>query len=549
MKRLIALAAVVPIMCVMAFTYPGSSNTRSSSPTIRSTPSAAITSTMSAAITSTTSAACRATPTYGGTLTYARQTATLSINPFEPVNGNGDIFADTLLYEGLVMPDPKGKTNNLLPAVASSWQISNGGKTYTLNIRPGIRFSNGQLVTAADVKYSLDTFANPKLDADAALAYGYKSTTVVNRSTVRMQLTERSPAILNSLSILGAFIVPANLVRSEGASFWSHPVGTGPFRFSSWVKGSSITFTKNPYYWQKGHPYLDKVVYDFASNDNSRILDLETHQAQEIDGVPYSEVPSLTLQSNLVLHAAQIPEWVMLWVNHQVKPFQSLDVRQAMEYALNRVGLNKEIFDGLGTIPNSILPHFALDAPNSKVAPYPYDLAKAKKLMHESAFPHGFNVTLNYPSGSSEYATLALVLQSEWAPLGIKLTLRSDDQPTLVQLWTTGRYDIIFPYTVATGDIPVPDEFAGLMSIYDGDYGFYTWWKDPTITAMVIQYLHASDSARAQEWPRIQAALQQQTPEFNLLDLPLVTAHLSNVCGVYNNPLGADSLQYTWLAK
>ena len=108
-------------------------------------------------------------------MTYARQTGPLSLNPFETVNGNGDIFTDTLLYQGLVMPDPTGKTQNVVPAVASSWDITGGGTVYTFHIRPGIRFSNGQPVTAADVIFSLNTFVNPKLDETAQLAAGYKS--------------------------------------------------------------------------------------------------------------------------------------------------------------------------------------------------------------------------------------------------------------------------------------------------------------------------------------------------------------------------------------
>ena len=132
------------------------------------------------ALTSTATAsqaACSTTPVKGGNLVYARQAGPVTLNPFFPTNGNGDIFADTLLYQGLVMPDPTGKTQNIVPAVASSWTESANGMSYTFHIRPGIKFSNGQPVTAADVVFSLDYFANPKLDETAVLSSGFKSAT------------------------------------------------------------------------------------------------------------------------------------------------------------------------------------------------------------------------------------------------------------------------------------------------------------------------------------------------------------------------------------
>jgi peptide/nickel transport system substrate-binding protein len=495
------------------------------------------------------SAGCQSAPRTGGTLTYARQTATISLNPLQPVAGNGDVFADTLIYQGLIMPDPTGHTDNLVGAVADRWSIGNGGKTYTFHIRPGIRFSNGQPVTPEDIKYSLDNFANPKLDAYAILAAGYKSTTIVDASTVRVNLTQPTPGLLYNMSIVPAFIVPAKLAKAQGKSFWNHPIGTGPFKLTAWSRGSSMTFAKNPYYWQKGLPRLDKVVYQFVPDDNTRILNLQSHQVQEIDGVPFAQIKSLQSQQGIVIQKTAVPQWIQLWMNHKRAPFKDLRVRQAMEYALDRNAINQQIYAGLGEIPNSILPHLKYDAPASKVAPYPFDLNKAKQLMSKSAFPNGFQATLEYPSGSPTYDRLALVLQSEWAPLGIKLTLRTADQATISKHWTGGAYDIMFPYAVSSSDVIVPDEMAGLLGVYKGTFGFYSWWKDPAIEKMVKNFLHAtSETQRAQLWPRIQAAMQQQTPEINVMNLPFVNAHLSNVCNTYVDPLGADSLQYTWLA-
>jgi len=497
------------------------------------------------------SSACKSTPVKGGNLVYARQTGPSTLDPFYPTNGNGDIFADTLLYQGLVMPDPKGATQNVVPAVASSWTMSPDGLTYVFHIRPGIKFSNGQPVTAADVVYSLDTFANPKVDETAVLSGGFKSAVAVNSSTVKMTLSEPTPGLLYNMSIFDAFIVPQNLVVKEGKAFWNNPVGTGPFKLSKWVRGSSISFVRNPYYWEPGLPYLNSVTYQYASNDNTRLLDLQNGQAQIADGIPYSQVQTVQSSSNLTLQSAKVPYWVGMWMNFKDKPLADLDVRKAMEYAINRPLINTSVFKGLGTIPNSVLPQLKYDAPNSVVAPYTYDLKKAKQYMAESGYPKGFSVTFQYPSGFTEYTNLVLILQAEWAAIGINVKLISEDQATMTSLYMKGQYDLTFPYAEFTSDVTVPDEYAAFVTTYGGGgYSFYSWWNDPTIAKMVTTFTHTpSEASRAIQWPKIQAAMQDQTPFINIMDLPFLNAHQNNVCGTYLDPLGADSLQYTWIAK
>jgi peptide/nickel transport system substrate-binding protein len=184
------------------------------------------------------------------------------------------------------------------------------------------------------------------------------------------------------------------------------------------------------------------------------------------------------------------------------------------------------------------------------IAPYGYNLKKAKALMAASPFPKGFTATLQYPSGYAEYTDLVLVLQAEWAAIGIKVKLISEDQATETQNYTSGKYDMTFPYAEFTSDVTVPDEYAAFVGEYDSDFGFYSWWKDPAIQSSIETFTHtASNAARAVMWPKIQKAMFVQTPFINIMDLPFLNAHQVNVCGTELDPLGADSLEYTWIAK
>jgi peptide/nickel transport system substrate-binding protein len=500
----------------------------------------------------TKSAACQASPVHGGNLVYERQAATVTLDPLNPKNGNGDIFTYNQIYSGLVRSDPTGKTNNIVPSLAQRWTISSDGKTYTFYLRPGVKFSNGQPLTAEDVAWTLNRFGNPKINAImAAVAGGFGHATVVNNTTVRVQLTRPVAAFLYDISIWPAFILPKNLVEKEGASFFNHPVGTGPFKVQNFVKGSYITMVRNPYYWETGKPYLNSVRYNFVSDSNTRILAVESGSAQELDVVPFSQVDTLRSNKKISVQSAKVPLFLGLWLNHARKQFADLNVRKALQYAINRQLINKEIFDNLGTIPNSVLMSFAMDAPDSVVKPYPYDVSKAKALMAKSAYPHGFSTTLTYPSGTDFYQQLALALQQEFGAIGIKVKLVTQDTATVTNDWFTRAYDMIFPFASFTSDITVPDEYADFLANWgNGFMGFDSNWRDPAINAMVLKFESTLDqSQRTQEWAQIQQALMNVTPVMNVLSLPFVNAHRSNVCGTYLDGLGSDHLEDTWIAK
>lgn len=494
---------------------------------------------------------CATAPQAGGTVVYARRADTQELNPLEIRNGNGDIFAINLVLNGLVRPDAEGGFG-IEPAVAESWEVSPDGLSYTFHIRKGIKFSNGQPVTAEDVKFSLDRFGNPKLnEVMGAVAVGYKTTRVIDPSTVRVELTEPVAAFLYNISIFPAFIVPKNLVEAEGDAFWDHPVGTGPFKVKQFARGSHITFVRNPFYWEKGKPYLDEVRFDFAPDDNSRMLELKSGKAQMADGVPYSQIDSVQGDPSLQLQVVPAPQFLGLWLNHKRPEFQDLKVRQAMQYALNRDEINTAIYRGVGSNPNSVLPHLKFDTSNDQLPPYPYDLDKAEELMKSSKFPNGFSVTLQYPAGFEDYKQLGLYLQQAWAPLGIKVKLIEQDQGTVTDRFYQGDYDMTFPYAQFTSDVLVPDEYAYFVNDPGNELeGFFSWWHDEAIWKMVQRFGTTPDEGeRAKLWPQIQRAMLEQTPWINVLDLPFVLAHDTKVCGTVVDGLGSDHLENAWIAQ
>ncbi|HEY4277153.1 MAG TPA: ABC transporter substrate-binding protein [Conexibacter sp.] len=494
---------------------------------------------------------CAGTPRTGGSLVYARQSETQVLNPLEVRNGNGDIFAQELLFNGLVRSDPRGSFD-IQPALADRWTISKDGRTYTFHLRPGVRFSNGQPVTTDDVKFSLDRFADPRVNTVlAAAAAGYDRTDIIDDATVAVHLRHPVAGFLYNISIFPAVITPKSLVEREGRGFWNKPVGTGPFTVSDFVRGSHITFRKNPNYWENGKPYLDQVRFDFATDSNTRLLSLKNGQAQIADGVPFSQIGSVQGTRGLQIQAVRAPLFVGLWMNNRRPGMDDVNVRQAMQYALDKDEINKAIFHGVGTSPNSVLPQFKFDGDDSQVAPYRLDLAKAKQLMSQSRYPDGFETTLQYPAGYDYYKQLGLFLQQSWAQLGIRVKLIEQDQATESQRFYPGDFDMTFPYAQFTSDVVVPDEYAQFVADpSNGLHGFYSWWSDPQVTSMVRQFTSStSDAERAKLWPQIQRAMMVDSPWINVMDLPFVNAHADSVCNTTVNALGADHLENTWLAQ
>ncbi len=491
---------------------------------------------------------CSRTPQQGGSLVYAVQNETVTLNPYALIS-NGDIFVDEMIYAGLVRMNPEGGAQ-IVPALAKSWDISPDGKTYTFHLRPA-KFSDGTPVTAEDVQFSLDNFGDPKINVVlGVLGGGYEKTEIVSPSTVRVHLSKPVASFLYNLSVVAAAIVPKKQVEQEGEAFWKNPVGAGPFTMKDFVQGSHVTLNRNPHYWDEGKPYVDSLRFNYAADSNSRMLALKNGQAQIADGVPFSQIESLQADSTIQVQSNASPAWINLSFNTKRPELDDQNVRTAISHALNREQIIDQIFHGVATIPNSMLGEFDIDAPDSVVEPAEYSVEKAKEFMAKSNFPDGFSTTLHYPAGYEFQKQLTLLIQQELAAIGIKVKLVELDQTSNTEQFYAGEYDMAIAYPYQNSDIPVPDEYAGFYALPSSELnGFATWWSDPEVQRMVEKFLGNMDEAeRAEEWSVIQKEFLAQSPSINVVNVPPVTAHQSSVCGAVANALGLEQLQLAWLA-
>ena len=207
-------------------------------------------------------------------------------------------------------------------------------------------------------------FADPAINVNIpSLGIGIESVDVVDDQTVQVNLDRQVGALLENLSVFPASIVNKAAVESEGEDHWMDPLGTGPFKLKEWVPGSHITIERNEFYWEAGQPYLDEVRFDFISDDNALVLRIQGGDAEIVEGVPWTQIPSLEGSGAFRIQVDDIVRYEGIFLNHEVPPLGELVVRQALNYAADKAAINEAVYGGVGEIANSMIPKAPHECP------------------------------------------------------------------------------------------------------------------------------------------------------------------------------------------
>jgi peptide/nickel transport system substrate-binding protein len=483
-------------------------------------------------------------PAHGGDLVIARTADSQSMNA-TTVFDNESIWIFEQIYQPLytVSTDGKGVT----PWLATGYTVSPDKKTYTFTLRPGVKFSTGKTMTSADVKFSIDQ--NRKATQGwAYLDTAIQAVTDPNPSTVVIHLKYPWAPLLADLSLFANGIVPDNYGGQTESQFYQHPVGTGPFKWDYWHKGSALKLVRNPFYWQKGLPYLNSVTWTDVPNDNTRQLQLKGAQAQVDEFPAWSTVTSLKSTPSVTMNLFSSTRTDYVIFNEQRKPFQDVHVRRAISLAINRAALVKAVLFGNGKPANSFMPP-QVPYYQQATAGLQYSMAAANKEMAASSVPHGFTTTILVGSGNSDQLTIATILQSELKPLGIKLNIQQLDPNTVNTDQQGLKYDMSLTYW--TMDIPDPDELVTFsVDPKSGAKSFFTAYNNPQVVKDAHQAEQTlSTSSRQALYNYIQAHAASDAFMAFLYYSPYAYATTSNVHSFFVTPLGNYHMENVWLSK
>jgi peptide/nickel transport system substrate-binding protein len=483
-------------------------------------------------------------PVHGGNLVFAAVQDAQSMNA-TTVFDNNSIWIFEQIFQPLytVTNDGKGE----MPWLATGYKVSANKKVYTFTLRPGVKFSNGKPMTSADVKFSIDQ--NRKATKGwAYLDTAIKSVGDPTPGTVVINLKYPWAPILADLSLFANGIVPNNYGGQTEAQFYTHPIGTGPFKWDYWHKGSALKLVRNPFYWQAGKPYLNSITWTDVPNDNTRELELKGGQAQ-IDQTPaWATVASLKSTPSVHMDLFNSTQTNYLAFNELRKPFQDVHVRKAISLAIDRNALVKAVLFGNGKPANSLfppqVPYYDPSTPG-----YQFNLAQAKQQMAQSSVPHGFSTTMLIGAGNSNYLQIATIVQAELKPLGIKVNIQTLDPNTANANEQSLKYDMTL--TLWTMDIPDPDELATFaVDPTSGARSFFTAYNNP----LVVKDTHAAEKTlntakRQQFYNVVQTDAAQDAFMAFLYYSPYPYATTTNVHGFYVTPLGNMHMENVWLSK
>ena len=386
----------------------------------------------------------------GGTV--APTTLDLTSNPSAAI-------AEVMLYnvyQNLVELAPNDK---LIPVLATSWNVSDSGRTYTFALRHGVRFSNGAPMTAADVVFSLNRAIAPQSTYPRkVLMKPVQSVVAVGKYTVVVNLKSPDQGWLFSLATteLGVVLDP-----NEVAHLATKPVGTGPYMVQSFVPNYSITLVRNPHYYGTPAPIkeVERRYFLSPSAMNAALLSGQINMIRD-EPIPqalgqFENNPKFRVMRGL---SSQKVELVM---NNTYGPLSNVLVRKAISYAIDKQAINGAAAEGLGVlIGTEATP---LDPWYLNLASkYPYDPVKAKQLLAQAGYPHGFSLTFSLPPYG--YATIAgPLVAAELQKVGIAVTLQNVQWPYwLSTIFAKGQYQmtiINFPLPRTIFDYAIPGYF------------------------------------------------------------------------------------------
>ena len=487
------------------------------------------------------------TPVKGGVLTFARSVdADVGLNPINAPS-NGSIFVIQQIFDQLVEIEDGPEVQ---PGLATSWKASKDGLTWTFHLREA-KFSNGEPVTGEDVKFSIERFADPKINVNyATLGESIKDVEVVDPHTVKINLDHVDASFLDNISMFAAAIEPKKVVEEVGdKAFGEEPVGSGPFKVGSYTRGQKTVLERNPLYWRNGQPYLDGVVFEYVPDANTRVLKVRSGEAEIADAIPYNQVESLENTEGISVEVAKALSWTAIFLNSTKPPLQDQKVRQALNYATPKEAILESVLFGNAEIANSNIP--PLKYWDSSLAAYPFDLEKAEALMAESSVPDGFDIELTIPAGDPVAQQTAEIVKQEWAKIGVNLTIVPKEFGAMFGAWLEGKGGMAatFPGGALSSDTLSDDEIAAItLDPSGGLNSLGTYYDNPKVNKLIKEAKGTlNEQQRAQDFAEVQKIALEDAPAVPLFFTKSITAVRDNVKGFQTYPIGWWPLREAWL--
>lgn len=467
--------------------------------------------------------------------------------PTQMVSGN--------IYEGLLRYDAKLTP---MPSLAESWTISDDGKVYTFKLKQGVTWHDGKPFTAADVVFSTEFLKQTHPRARANMAQVDKVETPDDHTVVFTLKQPFGPFIgvfeVGSMPMLPKHIYDGTDYKTNPAN--NTPIGTGPFIFKEWQKGSFIKLVKNPNYHVKGKPLLDEIYWHVVPDAAARAVAFETGKVDILPGgsVENFDVPRLSKLKDVCVTGKGwefFSPLSWLWLNNRQGPMANKQFRQAVMHAMDRDFAKNVIWNGLGRVatgPSASPVRFYTD----DVPKYPYDPAKAKALLKEAGYKGEKVRLLPLPYGET-WTRWAEAVRQNLQDVGINVEMVATDVPGWTQKTAEWDYDIAFTYLYQYGDpaLGVARNYVSSQILKGSPWNNVEGYSNPAVDALFAEGANAfPDPKRRELYTKVQKTLVEDVPVAWLLELEFPTITRCKVKDLVTTAIGVnDGFRDAWIDK
>lgn len=353
-----------------------------------------------------------------------------SLDPWQSAASDTEAIMHNV-FEGLCLYDENGE---IIPGLAESWDISEDGLTYTFHLRQGVTFHNGDAFDSADVLYSYNNFAG--LDGNEAVSSDYEiveSVEAPDEYTFVVHLSEPSASFLS---------VNIDSILPEGYDDQAaNPVGTGPFKFVEYTPSQRIVLEKNDdYYDESRMAQIDRVEF-YIMTDAAAVV--SALQSGTLDIASVSADDAAVLEGQFDIYNSPQNMVQIFALNNEFEPFSSLEVRQAINYCIDKDQIIDSVFGGYATkLYTNFSPVMATYYNSDVEGSYDTDVAKAQELMAQAGYADGFEFTIKVPANYTAHVDTAQIIAQQLQQINITVNIETIEWATwLEDVYTNASYE------------------------------------------------------------------------------------------------------------
>ena len=457
------------------------------------------------------------------------------LDPVE-MTGNYNIWIINLMLEGLVQTSDDGKS--IEPLLATDWTVSEDQKTYTFNLKPDVKFSDGNPVTGEDWVFSFERAISLPDSYWGFIVENIESVEAPDDATFVIHLKEASPATLANIAMFCCGVQEKAYYDEVGEEEYSNGfVGTGPYMLTEWNKGESMILKANPYYHIEGLPKTENLELRVIADDNSRVMQVQSGDIDAAINLSMDSLYQLENDDRVQTIATEGCETRFIAMNTENEYLSNPLVRQALFMATDPAMITAVATFGYGVPSSTVLP-MTSDFVDPESTVNVADIDAAKALLEEAGVAEGeMTLSLLVNAGKTFEESVATLIKEQWAQIGVNVDINSCEKTTYTDRLYGMDFDCVVDYW--TDDTTDPYEFMNYLCIFDLCSGFDTNYSVPGIEEKNAQASNEMDpEARAQLYYEIQRDIADACIYIPICTLPYANAASVDVDGFVQTPLG-----------